>query len=109
MGFEVKNSELRQLFGAYGSITSVRIPKKANHDGHRGFAFIDFASKAEAAAAFEALQHTHLYGRRMVIEPAEEKASDVGTVQATAQKRMVAKELTSESKRRRRAGVLNAS
>lgn len=107
LAFEVKNSELRQLFGAYGSITAVRIPKKSNHDGHRGFAFIDFASKAEAAAAFEALQHTHLYGRRLVIEAAEEKATDVASVQHEAQKRQASKGMKSEAIKRRRASVLN--
>jgi len=107
LAFEVKNSELRQLFGAYGSITAVRIPKKANYDGHRGFAFIDFASKAEAAAAFEALQHTHLYGRRMVIEAAEETATDVASVQQAASKRQASKGLKSEATKRRRAAVLN--
>jgi multiple RNA-binding domain-containing protein 1 len=109
LAFAVKNSELRQLFGAYGSITAVRIPKKANYDGHRGFAFIDFASKAEAAAAYEALQHTHLYGRRMVIEAAEEKATDVASVQQAAQKRQASKGLKSEASKRRRAGVLNTA
>lgn len=109
LAFEVKNSELRQLFGAYGSVTAVRIPKKANYDGHRGFAFIDFASKAEAAAAFEALQHTHLYGRRLVIEAAEEKATDVASVQQAAQKRQASKGLRSEATKRRRASVLNTA
>lgn len=107
LAFEVKNSELRQLFGAYGSVVAVRLPKKSNYDGHRGFAFIDFASKAEAAAAFEALQHTHLYGRRLVIEAAEEKSTDVATVQHEAQKRQASKGLKSEATKRRRAGVLN--
>lgn len=107
LAFEVKNSELRQLFGAYGSIVAVRLPKKSNYDGHRGFAFIDFASKAEAAAAFEALQHTHLYGRRLVIEAAEEKSTDVATVQHEAQKRQASKGLKSEATKRRRASVLN--
>merc|ERR1719221_1694126 len=87
LAFEANRKELAQLFGAYGSVTAVRIPKKADYSGHRGFAFIDFASKSEAASAFEALQHTHLYGRRMVLEPAEEKASDVGSVQREAMKR----------------------
>jgi len=109
LAFEVKNAELRQLFGAYGSVTSVRIPKKANYDGHRGFAFIDFASKAEAAAAFEALQHTHLYGRRLVIEPAEEKATDVASVQQAAQKRQASKGLKTEATKRRRASILNTA
>jgi len=108
LAFEATRKELAQLFGAYGSVAAVRLPKKADYSGHRGFAFIDFASKAEAAAAFEALQHTHLYGRRLVIEPAEEKATDVGTVQETAAKKRVAKEQRSEAKKRRRAGVLNA-
>merc|ERR1712224_210954 len=107
LAFEVKNAELRQLFSAYGSLTAVRIPKKANYDGHRGFAFVDFASKAEAAAAYEALQHTHLYGRRMVIEAAEEKATDVASVQQAAQKRQASKGLKSEASKRRRASVLN--
>merc|ERR1712007_358170 len=77
LAFEATGKEVRQLFSAYGSVTAVRIPKKADYNGHRGFAFVDLASKVEAAAAYEALQHTHLYGRRLVIEPAEEKATDV--------------------------------
>jgi multiple RNA-binding domain-containing protein 1 len=108
LAFEATRSELYKLFGAYGSVTSVRIPKKADYSGHRGFAFIDFASRAEAGAAFEALQHTHLYGRRLVIEPAEEKATDVASAQAEAAKRMVSRAQTSEAKRRRRSGILNA-
>merc|ERR1712232_264290 len=101
LAFEATGKEIRQLFSAYGSVTAVRIPKKADYSGHRGFAFIDFASKSEAASAYDALHHTHLYGRRMVIEPAEEKASDVGSVQEAANKRQASKALKSEAKRRR--------
>jgi len=109
LAFEATRQELRQLFAAYGTVTAVRIPKRTNLTGHRGFAFIDFASKAEAAAAFEALQHTHLYGRRLVIEAAEEKANDVGTAQQTAKKRQTSRAQRSEATKRRRTGVLNAS
>merc|ERR1712070_1340441 len=107
LAFEANRKELAQLFGAYGSLTAVRIPKKSDYSGHRGFAFIDFASKSEAAAAFEALQHTHLYGRKLVIEAAEEKATDVASVQQAAQKRQASKGLKSEATKRRRASVLN--
>merc|ERR1719291_912014 len=100
LAFEANVKELRQLFSAYGSVTAVRMPKKADHTGHRGFAFVDLGSKAEASAAYEALQHTHLYGRRLVIEPAEAKATDVGTVEESAKKRTAAKTLTSESKKK---------
>ena len=67
VAFEATRKELYQLFGAYGTVTSCRLPKKSDYSGHRGFAFLDFASRAEAQSAFEALQHSHLYGRRLVI------------------------------------------
>ena len=38
----------------------------------RGFAFVDFATKQEAKAAVEAVAGTHLYGRRLVVEWAED-------------------------------------
>ena len=34
----------------------------------RGFAFVDFLTKQEAAAAAAAVAGTHLYGRRLVVE-----------------------------------------
>ncbi len=40
----------------------------------RGFAFVEFGSKQEAAAALEATAGIHLYGRRLVVEWA--KADD---------------------------------
>lgn len=109
LAFEVTKKELAQLFGAYGSISALRMPNKSDYTGHRGFGFVDFASKSEAAAAYEALQHTHLYGRRLVIEPAEDKTNDIDTVQEAAQKRQATGLKASESKKRRRAGVLEAS
>jgi multiple RNA-binding domain-containing protein 1 len=72
--FEATRKELRELLAAFGELTAVRLPKK--FDGkHRGFAFADFVTHQEAAAAKEALQATHLYGRHLVIEWAEEEQS----------------------------------
>lgn len=41
---------------------------------HRGFAFVEFLTKQEAKQAYDALVHTHFYGRHMVLEYA--KADD---------------------------------
>jgi len=58
-----------QDWGAFGSMLSEAIPRTCSAlSSAAGFAFIDFASRAEAQAAFEALQHSHLYGRRLVID-----------------------------------------
>ena len=42
---------------------------------HRGFAFAEFLTHAEAEAARAALDKTHLYGRHLVLEYAEEAHS----------------------------------
>ncbi|KAL6058709.1 Multiple RNA-binding domain-containing protein 1 [Balamuthia mandrillaris] len=75
VAFETTKKELRELFGTFGQVKSVRLPKKMGGQ-NRGFAFVDFLTKQEAKSAMEQLQHTHLYGRHLVLEYAkEEKAS----------------------------------
>eukprot|EP00794_Sanderia_malayensis_P013983 gene13983-15441_t len=70
--FEATKKEVQQLFGAFGEIKTLRLPKKMT-GSHRGFAFVDFLTKQDAKRAFKALcQSTHLYGRRLVLEWAEE-------------------------------------
>ncbi|KAJ3207744.1 putative RNA-binding protein 19 [Dinochytrium kinnereticum] len=69
--FEASKKDVRQLFTTFGQVKSVRLPKK--FDGtHRGFCFVDFLTKQEALAAFKSLSATHLYGRHLVIEWAED-------------------------------------
>lgn len=75
--FEASRSELRELFSAYGSLKSLRLPTKSvltttGNKSTRGFAFLEFTTHAEAERAMEALKHTHLLGRHLVIEWAKE-------------------------------------
>lgn len=42
--------------------------------GHRGFAFLDFMTKQEAKSVYENVANTHLLGRHLVVEWAEEEA-----------------------------------
>eukprot|EP00252_Welwitschia_mirabilis_P000424 TRINITY_DN10427_c0_g1_i2.p1 TRINITY_DN10427_c0_g1~~TRINITY_DN10427_c0_g1_i2.p1 ORF type:complete len:872 (+),score=224.55 TRINITY_DN10427_c0_g1_i2:175-2790(+) len=74
LAFEATKKDLRQLFGPFGQIKSLRIPKKADRN-HRGFAFIEFVTKQEAENAFKALSNSHLYGRHLVLEQAQENES----------------------------------
>ncbi|XP_075977472.1 putative RNA-binding protein 19 [Anticarsia gemmatalis] len=73
--FQANRNELHEIFRAFGEIKTLRLPKKLSpgSEQHRGFAFVDYYSKADAKTAFEALcQSTHLYGRRLVLEWAEQ-------------------------------------
>jgi multiple RNA-binding domain-containing protein 1 len=67
LAFEATKRDLTELFSAFGTLKTVRLPKKFDGTG-RGFAFVEFITHAEARAAMAALAATHLYGRHLVIE-----------------------------------------
>ena len=72
--FEASRSELRELFGSFGQLKSLRQPKK--FDGtSRGFAFVEYVSSDDAKTAIKALASTHLLGRKLVVEYAKEEAN----------------------------------
>lgn len=55
----------------------MRIPRKLNAETHRGFGFVDYFTKENAKKAFETLSGSvHLYGRRLVLEWAEDEGVD---------------------------------
>ena len=103
IAFEATKEDIRKLFGSYGNVTSVRIPKKTGENQHRGFAFVDFVSRADALRALEKLQHTHLYGRRLVLEPADNEEVSVEDIRTKALKQEALREgsITTQSKRRK--------
>ncbi|WVF70675.1 hypothetical protein IAT40_005468 [Kwoniella sp. CBS 6097] len=75
--FEVSKKEVRELFSAYGALKSLRLPKKTTltatgSASTRGFAFLEFTTHTEALRAMEALKHTHLLGRHLILEWAKE-------------------------------------
>lgn len=71
--FEATKKDIQQLFGTFGQLRSVRLPKKFNKTA-RGFAFAEFITAKEAENAMSALQGTHLLGRRLVMEYAQADA-----------------------------------
>lgn len=75
--FEANTREVKQLFSTFGNIKNIRLPKKINGQGeHRGFGFVEYVTKEDARSAFESLcGSTHLYGRRLVLEWADEEES----------------------------------
>lgn len=85
VAFEATEKELRELFSVYGEVKEARIPKKANGQT-RGFGFVEFATPEEADNARKALQHTHFYGRHLVIDFARDVRSIEGLQEQAARK-----------------------
>ena len=65
-----------RTYRSHGHLKSVRLPKKFD-SRTRGFAFLEFVSRIEAENAYAALRHTHLLGRHLVLEWAEEAEQDL--------------------------------
>ncbi|SEI30957.1 YALIA101S01e11562g1_1 [Yarrowia lipolytica] len=106
--FEATKKDVQKLFGAFGSLKTVRVPKKFNSES-RGFAFAEYVSAKEAEHAMSALQGTHLLGRRLVLQYAQADASnaeeEIERMQATvskqaAQRSFADMKLAGEGKRR---------
>ena len=77
MPFEATKSEIRDLFTSFAQVKAVRLPKRS--DGRqRGFAFVEFLTKQEAAAALEAAKDIHFYGRHLVVEYAASAVNNNG-------------------------------
>ncbi|KAF2139999.1 uncharacterized protein K452DRAFT_327905 [Aplosporella prunicola CBS 121167] len=85
--FETNKKDIRALFGAYGQLRSVRVPKKFDTSA-RGFAFADFTTSREAENAMDALRNTHLLGRKLVLDFASEDPEDAEEEIAKMQKKV---------------------
>ena len=70
-------------YSAHAQLKSVRLPRKFDHRT-RGFAFLEFTTRHEAERAYATLRHTHLLGRHLVLEWAEEGDVDVDKLRGKA-------------------------
>lgn len=61
--YQVKESDLEELFGQAGAVASVFVPRDKFTGQGRGFAFVEMATDAEAASAIEKF-HEHAFGGR---------------------------------------------
>ena len=62
--YSVNEANLRDLFGAYGDVESVKVIEQ------KGFAFVEMATVEQAEASMEALNETEYEGRTLRIDEA---------------------------------------
>ena len=68
--YNASEDEVRELFAAYGTVTSVALIKDKVTGQPRGFGFVEMASDAEATAAIDGLNGKDFAGRKLAINPA---------------------------------------
>lgn len=74
LSFNITDDELRDAFGAHGSVDSARVVKDRETGESRGFGFVEMASVSEAQAAIERMNGFALKGRPLRVNEAQERA-----------------------------------
>ncbi len=70
MSFQTSESELTELFQAYGAVTRVHVATDRETGRARGFAFIEMPNDEEANAAIAALNGKEVGGRALKVNEA---------------------------------------
>ena len=70
LGYNVKESDLRQVMEEYGTVESVKIITDRETRRSKGFAFIEMPETSEAKNAISELNGAEYAGRPMVVKEA---------------------------------------
>lgn len=73
LSFNTTETELRDAFGQFGSITDVHLPSDRDTGRPRGFAFVTFNTAEEGKAAAEKMNGVELDGRVLNVNEARPK------------------------------------
>lgn len=73
LSFDTVESELRELFEAYGSVDSVKIISDQFTGRSRGFGFIEMTDREEGVKAIQELDSKELGGRTLKVNEAKPK------------------------------------
>jgi RNA recognition motif-containing protein len=76
--YDATEEQLRDLFGAHGSVERVNIITDRMTGQSRGFGFVEMGDQAAAEAAIEAINGTELNGRTLNVNVARPKTERRG-------------------------------
>lgn len=74
LAYGVTQDELRNVFSAYGEISSVNLITDKFTGNSKGFGFVEMPNNAEADAAIKGLNETPLKGRNLKVNQAKPRA-----------------------------------
>ena len=75
LAYGVTDSELEQMFGAYGTVQSAQVIMDRDTGRSKGFGFVEMGSDAEAQAAIAGLNGKESGGRSLTVNEAKPKES----------------------------------
>ncbi len=73
LSFRTSETELKDLFAEFGTVTSAKIITDRETNRSRGFAFVEMSSTEEGNAAIKGLDQKEIQGRAISVTVAREK------------------------------------
>lgn len=78
LAFQTTSQELQELFAQAGTVESASVVEDRDTGRSRGFAFVEMATKEEAAAAIEQLNGKEVGGRALKVNEAKPRENRSG-------------------------------
>lgn len=76
--FKLQEADLKQLFEAYGEVSSVKLINDRETGRSKGFGFVEMPDDESAQQAIEALNGSEVAGRNIAVSQAEERKPSGG-------------------------------
>lgn len=84
ISFSATEDDLKELFGKFGNINEIRIPKNRDGVSGKGFGYIEFDNKKSCIDSKESLNETEFGGRTIIVDLAKSgpraPGSDAGRI-----------------------------
>ena len=78
LSYSTGESDLREMFAAYGAVDSVAVITDRDSGRSKGFGFVEFGNDAEGQAAISGLNGKEVGGRALTVSQARPKAEGGG-------------------------------
>src|SRR5438105_13385056 len=78
LAYGVSDSDLQQMFGPHGTVTSAQVIMDRDTGRSKGFGFVEMSSDQEAQAAIAALNGQQVDGRALTVNEARPKTEGGG-------------------------------
>lgn len=76
LGMEATDNDLKELFAAFGEVTSSKVIKDHDTGYSRGFGFVEMSNKNEAIKAIGELNNAEFKGQYLSIKEARQKQTN---------------------------------
>lgn len=78
LSYSVRDSDLEELFSAYGSVQSAQVITDRDTGRSKGFGFVEMSNDQEAQAAIDALGGKEVEGRTLTVNEARPREEGGG-------------------------------